>query len=157
MEEALAYCQKGRAMFARYADPDDLGFAAFDAAQANLYLALEKVPEAFALTEQILKICALHEIRRGPLIITAKHCQAMQALSAKQYAQAEQIWREILSLQEREKQSALMARTLNYLGLSAELQNRPDQGLAFYERARTLQQGNPRAFPVLAQRRFAGS
>jgi len=148
MDEALFYCLKARALFAQYADPDDLGFAAFDAAQANLHIAMEKASESFVLTERILNLCAMHGIDRGPLVITAKHCQALQALSEKKYVQAQRTWHDILTLQEKEKQSALMPRTLNYLGLCAELQDRREEALAYYQRARSIQKANPRSFPV---------
>jgi CHAT domain-containing protein len=146
--EALRGCRQALEVFRRVAPPDSLGFAAFDAAQAMLLASKGDVGEANALTPGILERCRRYDIDRGPLIVTALHCQAMYHLSRKDFAAAEETWTKVRQLQEREKQALLLPRTLNYLALSAELQGRLPQAEELYAKARELQQKGSRSFPA---------
>jgi CHAT domain-containing protein len=81
-------------------------------------------------------------------VATARHCQGLYHLARRDFAEAEKAWIVLREMQEKEKQSLLLPRTLNYLGLSAELQRRPGDAEKLYQRARELQAKNPRAFPA---------
>src|SRR5262249_29182224 len=78
----------------------------------------------------------------------ARHCQALDALARRDFAKADQALNDLATLQEQEKHSVLLPRTLNYLGLSAELQGRYKEAEGFLSRAEALQRNNPRAFPT---------
>ena len=147
-DEALRYCLEAKKVFQRFAEPDDLGHAAFDAAQANLFLAQSNLGDAAALAPRILDLCRKHQIERGPLVLTARHCQALEFLRRRDFAQADLTLKTILTLQEQEKQNLLLPRTLNYLALSAELQGQLKEAEAYLQRAALLQKNNPRAFPA---------
>jgi CHAT domain-containing protein/tetratricopeptide (TPR) repeat protein len=122
--------------------------ACFDAALANLHAALAQYPEAGALAERILPLCARYEITGGPLVVTAMHCRALHHLSDGELPDAEKLWGELLALQEKERDALLLPRTLNYLGLTAELQGRARDAEPHYRRAVKLQENNPRALPA---------
>jgi CHAT domain-containing protein/tetratricopeptide (TPR) repeat protein len=148
--EALGGCQQARAVYARTAPPEyDLGFAAFDAALAALHTARGQTAEAYALTTPILKLCRRYEIEGGPLLVTALHCQGMYHLSRREYAAAEDAWSRVLAIQEKEKYTPLLPRTLNGLGFAAEKQGKADRAEALYARARDLQKDNPRDLPAI--------
>jgi CHAT domain-containing protein/tetratricopeptide (TPR) repeat protein len=148
LTEALAYCEKAATAHARYAEPDDLGFAALDAARAGILSARGKVEDAARLAPRILEICARNEVTGGPLVITAKHCFALDRLLKGDHGAAEAAWQDVRRLQEKDQQALLLPRTLNYLALSAELQGQWDIAEEWYRRAAKLQADNPRAFPV---------
>jgi CHAT domain-containing protein len=148
LPEALRFCREGRAVYRRFAPPGSPGFAAFDAALANLCATQGNVDEANGLAGGVLETCRRFEIDRGPLVVTARHCQALYHLARRDFAAADKAWHEVLALQEAEQSSALLPRTLNYLGLSAELQGRAGEAEVLYRRARELQQHGPRAFPA---------
>ncbi len=103
--------------------------------------------EAYALTGHILDLCKKHDLDRGPLVITARHCRALYFLSRGKFAEAEKEWATVLKLQTEEKQSLLQPRTLNYLGLTASMQDQLDEAERYYKEARDLQRNNPRSFP----------
>jgi CHAT domain-containing protein/tetratricopeptide (TPR) repeat protein len=147
--EALRGCRQARAVYARTAAPEALGFAAFDAALAALHTARGQSAEAYALTPRILELCRRYAIEGGPLPVTALHCQGMYHLSRREYAAAEAAWSRVLAIQEKEKYTPLLPRTLNGLGLAAEKQGKADRAEALYARARDLQKDNPRALPAI--------
>lgn len=148
LPEAIKLCTEALEEFEKIADPDALGFAAFDAGLANMYLAQNQLAKAYERTQRIARLCQLHAIDRGPLVVTSRHIQAIQALGKRDLGAADDLWRELLEIQEREDQTLLVPRTLNYLGLTAEL--RKDNGAAegFYRRALKLQTNNQRAYPA---------
>jgi CHAT domain-containing protein len=148
LPEALRVCREGRAVYGRFAPPGALGFAAFDAALANLCAIQGRVEEANGLATGVLETCRRYEIDRGPLVVTARHCQALYHLGRRDCAAADEAWHAAQALQETEQPSPLLPRTLNYLGLSAQLQGHPEQAEALYRRARDLQGHSPRAFPA---------
>ncbi len=147
LEEALRVCEEAREVYGRFARPDSLGMAAFDAARVNLLLAQGRITAVWELSQNILKLCAKHDIRRGPLIITARHGLALAHLERGELTLAEEELRIVLALQE-EDNSPLRPRTLNYLGLIAELRKNPEEAARSFEQAAALQKNNPRAFPA---------
>jgi CHAT domain-containing protein/tetratricopeptide (TPR) repeat protein len=145
--EALQDCLKAEDVYRRFAGPDGLGLACFDAALANLYAGQGLYPEADARAARVLRLCARAGIAGGPLVVTARHCRALQRLSERDPAGAEKLWREVLAVQEKERDRLLLPRTLNYLGLTAELQGRAAEAEALFRRSADLQRQGPRAQP----------
>jgi CHAT domain-containing protein len=148
LDEALKVLGQALAVYRRFAEPDALGFAAFDAARANLLAARGQLPQAYALTDGILERCREHKIDGGQMVAVARHCQGLYFLSRRQFADAEKAWGVLRAQQEKEKQSLLLPRTLNYQALSAELQGRFEEAEKLYGEARALQRKNPRAYPA---------
>jgi CHAT domain-containing protein/tetratricopeptide (TPR) repeat protein len=146
--EALQACLKALELYRRFAGPDALGFACFDAALASLYASQGRYAEADTRAEAVLRACARYGIAGGPLVVTARHCRALRLLSGREPAAAEKLWRDALALQEKGRDRLLLPRTLNYLGLAAELQGRPQDAEALYRRAADVQRANPRALPA---------
>jgi tetratricopeptide (TPR) repeat protein len=148
LDEATRLCEEARAAYQAFAEPDAPGLAVFHAALANLYLARGRLKEAFDQTEPVLRLCKKYDVERGPLITSARHCRALHALAHGQFAEADQGWRDVLALQEQDRQTLFQPRTLNYLGISAELQGRFEEAEKYLRRAEALQRGNARAFPA---------
>jgi CHAT domain-containing protein/tetratricopeptide (TPR) repeat protein len=148
LAESLAVCKQAEAVFGRFAEPNALGFAAFAAAQANLYAALSRVAEADAHGARVLKVCRKHGVTGGPLVVTAKHCRALRLLGQRDLTAAAATFDEVRTLQEKEKLKLLVPRTLNYLGLTEECRGDPDKAESFYRQAKAQQRDNPRAFPI---------
>jgi CHAT domain-containing protein len=148
LSAALKTGLKARALYKRVADPDALGLAAFDAALASLHAARGDYSAADDLTANILRLCRRHKILGGPLMVTARHCQALHLLHRRRPAQAQKVWQALLALQEEERDDLFVPRTLNYLGLVASLQHRTSAAEALYRRAVTLQQKDGRALPA---------
>jgi tetratricopeptide (TPR) repeat protein len=146
VELALPASREAREIYLRFASPDDLALAALDAATAALLAAQARLDEADTLAADVLKRCEVHNIRAGPLVITARHCQALSHLYRRDFPAAERAWREVEKLYG--PHSPLLPRTLNYLALTRECQDRLDKAAELYERARGLQKQNPLAFPV---------
>lgn len=146
LERALPACREAREVYQHFASPDDLGLAALDAAAAALLAAQARLDEADALAADVLKRCEAHKVRAGPLVITARHCQALAHLYRRDFPAAERAWREVEKLHG--PHSPLLPRTLNYLALTRECQDRPDEAAELYEKAREVQKHNPLAFPV---------
>jgi tetratricopeptide (TPR) repeat protein len=147
LDEALRYCKQAEDTFGRFATPDDAGWAAFDAARVNLLLSQGKLGEVPALCRHILTLCEKYETRQGPLVVTAHHGLALHHLERQEVTDAEKELRTVLALQEEDK-SPLRPRTLNYLGLAAELADRAEEAERLYRQAAALQKDNPRAFPA---------
>jgi tetratricopeptide (TPR) repeat protein len=146
--EALRACLAALAIYKRFAEPDALGFACFNAALANLHATQGDYQEADARTTDVLRLCAHYEITGGPLVVTAKHCRALRLLFDRQPAAAEKLWLEVRNLQDKESDRLLLPRTLNYLGLTAEFQGRAEEAEALYRRAADLLRKGPRALPA---------
>ena len=135
-------------VFRRCAAPDDLGFVAFAAAEANMYAAQARVEDAAESATHVLELCAKHGIERGPLVITARHVLALRHLKRREWDEAALDWREVLKHQDEDHLPLLVPRTLNYLGLTEECRRKPGEAEPYYRRARALQTNNPRAFPL---------
>lgn len=144
---ALATCQKAREVYQLLGEGDWLGVAALDAAEASLHCSLLRLEEAYRLSRRIQSVCEARKVDHGPLVITARHCQGLYHLSRREFDAAEKAWGELRMLQE--KASALaLPRTLNYLGLTAELRGNLGDAENLYQQARQLQQAGRRALPV---------
>jgi CHAT domain-containing protein/tetratricopeptide (TPR) repeat protein len=146
--EALRYCVAARKLYQTYGDPDSLEMASLNAALADLYAAQGKYHEAADLAETILQSCARQKITSGLLVVTARHCQALDHLYRREFGPAEEGWQALLALQEKEQQALFLPRTLNFLGVAAEMQGHVETAERYYRRALALQENNIRAFPA---------
>jgi tetratricopeptide (TPR) repeat protein len=144
--EALQACLEALAVYRRFADPDALGLACFDAALANLYSSQGRYAEADERTRTVLRLCTRYKITGGPLVVTAEHCRALHLLFDRQAAAAEKVWQQVRDLQA--ASDPLLPRTLNYLGLTAEMQGRAKDAEARYRRAVNLQRQGPQTLPA---------
>jgi CHAT domain-containing protein len=148
LDEAARRCRETRAVYRRLGGAEELGLAALDAATASLEAARGRIAEAYAFTPKLFEICKKHNHVGGPILTTALHCEGLHYLAERDFAGAEGSWGRLRALQEKEKLSLLLPRTLNYLAIAAELQAQPEKAEELYNRARSLQQDNPRAFPA---------
>jgi CHAT domain-containing protein/Tfp pilus assembly protein PilF len=148
MERAFEACARARVVLGRDGDPPALTLAAFDAALASLRFAQDRLGEAAALADRVLERCRQAGVERGLIVANAHHYQALRALAKGDVAGAAKTWEKVRALQEGEKQTLLLPRTLNYLALIEERSGRADRAEALYRQALALQQGNPRAFPA---------
>ncbi len=148
LDEALRLCERAQRAYEVFVEPESLNLAVFLAARINLQWGRDRAAEAFPLVEPLLKLCQKHGIKAGPLVVTARHLQAARALAQREYAAAEQTWREVLALQEQEQDTPLLPRTLNFLGITADLQGQRREAEAYFRRALAQQQQNPRAYPT---------
>src|SRR5262249_3311642 len=147
VDEAAGACAEALAAYRTFAEPDALGFAAFAAAQVGLDAVRGRVAEAYARTPRILALCRKHGVESGPLLVAARHCEGLYRLQRREFEAAERAWRQVLALQEKEKFALLLPRTLNYLGLSAELRGRPKEAETIYRRAPGPQGEHPTNIP----------
>jgi CHAT domain-containing protein len=145
--EALKACLDARELYRGFAVPDALGFACFDAALASLYAGDGRYDESDVCAAAVLRVCARYEITGGPLLVTAKHCQALRRMFGREPAAAQQLWREVLALQEKERDRLLLPRTLNYLGLTTEARGEAREAETLYRRAAELQRAASRPLP----------
>jgi CHAT domain-containing protein len=148
LNEALRACQEARTVCERFADPDSPSFLAFDAAQANLCLNQGKLKEAIELSSRLIELGKKHGLDRGPFLITAMHCQALDLLARKQFDQAEEVWRGVLARQEASKQLSMTPRTWNYLALCAEMRGDFAEAEKRYREALARQKKSPQSFPA---------
>jgi CHAT domain-containing protein/tetratricopeptide (TPR) repeat protein len=150
LEEALRACSLAQDVYERFAPPDALGRGAFHAARASILAALGRVAEAHKLVGPILELCnnPKYKIKGGPLMLTALNCQGLFLINQGKYSQAEGPLRQAVDLLEKEKQTLLLPRTLNYLALCAELDGKFDLARERYRKAYDLQQQGQRTFPV---------
>src|SRR5262249_8044356 len=114
-EEAHAALKEARQVYGRFTAEDALGFAAFDAAEANLLLTQVRLAETLPLSRRILAQCEKHSVTRGPLPVTARHCEALLHLERRELDAAEEALRAVLAWQ-KEDRSPQQPRTLNALG-----------------------------------------
>jgi CHAT domain-containing protein/tetratricopeptide (TPR) repeat protein len=143
---ALRECRKAREIYPRLPQADERGFAALDAAAAALLAAQGDLAQAAGLAGEVLGRCDRNNIRSGPLVITALHCRALFHLSRRDFPGAEEGWRKVKELHG--PHSPLLPRTLNYLALTSEVQNRLEDAAGLYEAARRSQAKDPLASPV---------
>jgi CHAT domain-containing protein/tetratricopeptide (TPR) repeat protein len=143
---ALDVCQEARDVYQGFAAPDPLGLAALNAACAAQLAAQARFPEANDVAGKVLELCARRNVRKGALVSTARHCQALFHLHRRQFTEAEKAWREVEELQG--PRSSLRPRTLNYLALTRECQGQFDEAEQLYREALELEGQDPGAFPV---------
>ncbi len=148
LEEALRYCLRARELCRSFADSGSLELASLHAALADLQAARGRYREAADLADTVLQLCQKHQVASGFLVVTARHCQALHHLYRREFGPAEKGWQAILALLEKEQQTLLIPRTLNFLGVTAEMQGQLTTAEQYYRRALSLQQGNTRAFPA---------
>lgn len=146
--EAIKVCTEALGEFEKICDPDALGLAAFDAGLANMHLAQNQLAKAFERGERIDRLCRLHGLDRGPLVVAVRHLQAIQSLQNRDFSSAEAQWKSLLDLQEREEQTLLAPRTLNYLALTAELRKDRVKAERLYRRSLDVQDKSARSFPA---------
>src|SRR5262249_37523917 len=113
--EALAACREARAVHELTPARDGLVAAALDAAAASLHAAAGHLKEADRLAGKVLEACAKRGEERGPLVMTARHCQALFRLYCRDFPGADNAWREVDRLHG--DRSPLRPRTLNYRAL----------------------------------------
>jgi CHAT domain-containing protein/tetratricopeptide (TPR) repeat protein len=146
MTESLRCCEQARAVCERFAEPDSASFAAFDAAQANLCLNQGRLKEAVELSKRILE--QGKKLDHGPFLITALHCQALDQLNRHKLDEAEATWKQVLERQETTRQLVLIPRTLNYLGLCAEMRGDFPEAEKRFRKALDQQKQAPQSFPA---------
>jgi CHAT domain-containing protein/tetratricopeptide (TPR) repeat protein len=137
--EALATCRQALDVYRRFAEPDALGFAYFEAALVNLHLAARQLDEAYQRVPELLRLCAKHERSDGPLVVTARYCEAVHQFEAGRFDEAAKSCQEVRRLQEKAGQTLFLPRTLNRLGLVEEALGHDAEARRHYEQARTMQ------------------
>ncbi len=126
---------------------DDLSAALIDAVRADLFLSQGQIGPALKLVPNLEAACAKHGRSAGYLGSTARHVRALDLLSQKKITEAEAIWTELADAQ-RKDGNALFARSLNFLGICAELRGSPADAVKRFEEARAFQSERPRCPPV---------
>ena len=144
---ALDSLKQASAALAGFADADDLSFALIDAVRADLFISQSRFAPALALVPKIEAACERNGVKGGYLWTTARHVRALEKLVAHDLKTAEGIWSDLAALQKKEGQ-LLLARTLNFLGVAAELQGRDADAVRRFEEAREFQATRPRCGPI---------
>ncbi|MBN9122391.1 MAG: CHAT domain-containing protein [Planctomycetes bacterium] len=139
--------KKAADVLAGLVEPDDLSAALIDAVRADLFLARGQVAPALPLAARLEAACAKYGYRSGYLWATAKHVRALDLLTRKDAPAAEAVWLELAEAQRKEKH-VLLARTLNFLGVCAELRGKDADAAKLFEEARAFQADRPRCPPV---------
>ncbi len=134
-------------ILARSADPDDLNSALIDAVRADLFVARGQIAPALALLPGIETACTRHGLRGGYVWTTARHVRGLGLLAARDVPAAEAVFAELAATHRREGH-VLLARTLNALGVCAELQGHDSDAAAHFGEARTFQATRPGCPPV---------
>ena len=135
------------AVLARSPEPDDLNAALIDAVRADLFLSPGLIAQAMALVPNLEAACKKHDKPAGYLWATARHVRALDLLAKKEVAAAEMVWTELAAAQ-RKDGSILLARTLNFLGVCADLRGQSADATKRFEEARAFQAERPRCPPV---------
>jgi CHAT domain-containing protein/tetratricopeptide (TPR) repeat protein len=139
--------KKASAALAGFAEPDDLSAALIDAVRADLHLAQGQIGPALALVPTLEAACTRHGHKSGYLWATARHVRALDLLTRKEVPAAEAVWAELAASQRKEAH-VLFARTLNFLGVCAELRGNVADAAKHFEEARAFQADRPRCPPV---------
>ncbi|MBN9519092.1 CHAT domain-containing protein [bacterium] len=147
LDRAGAELKAAAAVLVRFARADDVSAALIDAVRADLAVAAGKVAEAVAIAPRLEAACAKQGLTAGYLWTTARHVRALDKLTTRDPAGAETIWTELAAAQ-RADGSLLLARTLNFLGVCAELRGRAADARRRFEEARAFQAARPNAPPV---------
>jgi CHAT domain-containing protein/tetratricopeptide (TPR) repeat protein len=138
---------KAAGVLSGFTEPDDLSAALIDAVRADLFLSQGSIGPALALVPNLEAACAKQEHRSGYLWATAKHVRALDLLARKDPTGAERVWTELADVQRKEGH-VLYARTLNFLGICAELRGRTADAVERFKEARAFQAARPRCPPV---------
>jgi CHAT domain-containing protein/tetratricopeptide (TPR) repeat protein len=146
LSQALLACKEARRVYNAFAAKDERGLAAIDAAMATLFAGQRRLEEANKLAASVQERCAKNDIKGGPLVSTALHCQALFHLSKGDVIRARQNWEELAALHG--PNSPMQPRTLNYLAMTYERERRLDKAAEVYQSALDLQNKDPLAFPV---------
>jgi len=139
--------KKAAGVLAEFAEPDELSAALIDAVRADLFLSHGQIAPALALVPKLETACTKHGYRAGYLWATARHVRALDLLVKKQIPEAEKLWLELAETQRKEG-GVLLARTLNFLGVCAELRGQNTEAVKWFEEARAFQAERPRCPPV---------
>lgn len=131
------------AVLSRFAERDDLSAAIIDSVRADLCLSQGKIKDALAFVPSLEAACAKRGQRTGHLWETAKHVRALDLLSRKEFVQAEAVWLELADVQRKEGH-LMLGRTLNFLGVCAELRGSDADAAKRFEEARAFQATRPR-------------
>ncbi|AWM38850.1 hypothetical protein C1280_18925 [Gemmata obscuriglobus] len=134
-------------VLARFGERDDLSAAIIDAVRADLYLSQGQVKSAAALVPALEAAGAQGGRQSEYLWATARHIRALDALGRKDLAAAETVWGELAAAQ-RTTGDVLLARTLNFLGVCAELRGADADALKRFAESRAFQAGRPRCPPA---------
>jgi CHAT domain-containing protein len=148
LESAFEACEKARALYRPDGAEAPVALAALDAALAGLQAARGRILQAAALADRVLARCRQAGIDRGPLVANALHYQALRALAKHDTLTAAKTWAAVRALQEGDRQTLLLPRTLNYQALIEERHGQPERAEAIYSKALALQQIKARAFPA---------
>ncbi|HEY1188897.1 MAG TPA: hypothetical protein VGE74_14680, partial [Gemmata sp.] len=138
--DALA---RASAVLGQFAERDELSAALIDSVRADLYLSQGRITDALALVPGLEAACTKSGQRAGYLWATAQHVRALDLLARKQLAQAETVWL-ALARGQRAEGHILLARTLNFLGVCAELRGANADAEKRFEEARAFQADRPR-------------
>ncbi len=144
---ALEALKKASDVLTGFTEPDDISVALIDAVRADLHISQGQVASALALVPNLEAACARYGTRSGYLWATAKHVRALDLLVRKDVPAAGVIWAELADAQRKEK-NGLLARTLNCLGVCAELSGRDSDAAKLFEEARAFQVERPRGSAV---------
>jgi CHAT domain-containing protein len=147
LDRAGAELKDTAAVLTRFAAKDDLSSALVAAVRADLAVAAGRVAEAVALVPQLEAACAKQGLTAGYLWTTARHVRALDKLVGRDPAAAEAIWTELADAQ-RKDGNLLLARSLNFLGVCAELRGRDADARRHFEESRAFQATRPNAPPV---------
>jgi CHAT domain-containing protein/tetratricopeptide (TPR) repeat protein len=138
--------QQAMEVYQRSEEPDRLGLALFECALARLKGELGDYPEAFRLAQGVLEQCRTYKIVGGPLVNTAKHCRALGHFHRREFSQAKELWSELRKEHQKSGEN-LLPRTLNYLGMLAEIHCKPDEAIQLYHEAGAAQEKQLRSIP----------
>lgn len=141
-DRAAAALRDAAAVLARFAGPDDPAAALVDAVRADVAVAAGRVAEAVTIAPRLEAACARQGLTAGYLWATARHVRALEKLSARDPGAAATIWTELAASQ-RSDNSLLLARTLNFLGVCAELRGRDADARRHFDEARALTAAPP--------------
>lgn len=118
-------------------------------ALATMYAAEEDFEKTREFANKTLQLCAQMNVAEGPVTSTAQHCLAIVALIDKDYVRAELLWKQVLQQQQTAGQHALTARSYNYLGATAQLQNNLEQAEQSYRAALHVLDDDSTTYPVM--------
>lgn len=153
-EDALAALNEAEKIFLRFAPADSPDRGAFFAARASILAHEGKVDEAYKEIGHIQEIYQKNAekgrlLKRGLLWNSVLHVEGLYHLKHRQFDKAEEAWRQAEKLQVQEKQILLLPRTLNYLGLTAEVRGQLEEAERRYRQAYQLQQSSTRTYPIV--------
>jgi CHAT domain-containing protein/tetratricopeptide (TPR) repeat protein len=144
---ALAFCREALAVFEGYGDRKTIDYACFLCALTSLDAARGEFAEAGRHASELEKLCDHLEVKGGLLRLAALHGQALDCLSRRDYDRARQFWLTARDALEKDD-DPLLPRTLNYLGLTAELEHDPAAAKRWYEQALRRRAPGGRSYPA---------